>query len=139
MAEASVEIPAGLADRVRDSVALLYEAAAEGLHLALRAGAGTGVALEEVRQQRDRLARLDTLLVRLGWWSEAARQEVADVRLEAPYDLLGDALHGALIDAGERLALACGAGRRDSGRPADVRAAAMDVIALDGLLAELRG
>jgi hypothetical protein len=137
MAEASVEVPAGLVTRVRDSVVLLHEAAAEGLHLALRAHGERDGPGEEVLLQRERVARLDALLERMGWWS--GRRPRGAVELTAPAEILTDALHGALIDAGERLALACGGGRRVDGDPVDVREAAAEVIALDRLIEEVRG
>jgi hypothetical protein len=141
MARASVEIPAPLAAGVRDSVVLLYHSAVEALHFALRSEAKHGMSHppEEAKQSRLRLAELDALLVQFGWWSEARPEEVSDaVRLEASRELLNDVLYGALIDAGERLAVACGEGLRTGAGPGAVRAAAMEVIALDGLLAEVR-
>jgi hypothetical protein len=138
MAEASVEIPAGLAARVRASLVLLYEASAEGLHLALRAHPERDPPPEDVRAQRDRLAGLDALLVQIGWWAEPGLQPcVAPVELSGPRELVHDAIHGALIDAGERLAMACGEAWRADGGLEDVRAAAMEVIALDRLLGRL--
>jgi hypothetical protein len=144
MAEASVEIPAGLVARVRESVVLLYAATAEGLHLALRAHGERDGPGEEVLLQRERLGRLDALLARMGWWRSGrgegrvpARGGGA-LRLTAPADVLHDALYGALIDAGERLALACGESWRADGGLEEVREAAADVIALDRLLGEVR-
>jgi hypothetical protein len=138
MAQASVEVPAGLAEAVRDTVVLLYHATVEGLHLALRSQVEGGHGpSEEVLRGRARLADLDAMLAQLGWWSRATPG--GDVELSAPRDVLHDALYGTLIEAGERLAAACGEGWRDSGCPHQVRAAAMEVIALDGLLADVRG
>ena len=54
--------------------------------------------------------------------------------MEAAADVLGDALHGSLIDAGERLAVACGGAWRGEGPAGGVRSAAEEVIALDRLL-----
>jgi hypothetical protein len=140
MAEASVEIPAELAARVRESLVLLYEASAEGLHLALREHPERDPPPEDVHAQRERLGELDALLVQMGWWAEPRpRPGTEPVALHGPRDLLHDALHGALIDAGERLALACGAGRRADGGIEDVRPAAREVIVLDRLLAGLSG
>jgi hypothetical protein len=139
MAEATVEIPAALVARVRDSVVMLYSATAEGLHLALRAHAERDGPLEDVRRQRERLALLDALLARLGWWAGPLPERAgAGVALTAAPELLRDALHGALIDAGERLALACDESWRADGGLQAVRAAAEEVIALDRLLGELR-
>jgi hypothetical protein len=138
MAEASVEIPAELAARVRASLVLLYEASAEGLHLALRTQPERDPPTDDVRAQRERLAGLDALLVQLGWWADRCLPAGAGpVELSGPRELLQDALHGALIDAGEQLALACGAGGRAESGTEDVPPAAREVIALDGLLAGL--
>jgi hypothetical protein len=138
MAEASVEIPPGLAVRVRASLVLLYEASAEGLHLALRAQPERDPPAEDVRAQRDRLAGLDALLVQIGWWAEPGVGAGAEpVELSGPLELLHDAVHGALIDAGERLALSCGERWRADVGLEDVRAAAAEVMALDKLLGRL--
>ena len=74
--------------------------------------------------------------MRLGCWGEAAAE--GDVVLSGPRDVLHDALYGTLIEAGERLAAACGEGWPDGTCPSTVRSAAMEVIALDVLLAEVR-
>jgi hypothetical protein len=139
MARASVEIPADLREAVRDSVALLYHSSVEALEFVLRSQTAHGEPREDAKRCRARLAELDALLVRLGWWGGSASEEiVGDVELTAPREILHDALYGALIDAGERLAVACGEGWRAGARPDRVRAAAMEVIALDGLLAGIR-
>jgi hypothetical protein len=136
MAQASVEVPAPLVGAMCDTVLLLYHSTVEALHLSLRAHVERGEPRDEAALCRARLADLDALLVRLGGWGEAAPE--GDVELSAPRDVLRDALYGTLIEAGERLAAACGEGRRDGACSDMVRAAAMEVIALDGLLAELR-
>jgi hypothetical protein len=136
MARASVEIPAVLVEAVSDTVVLLYDSTAEALHLSLRAHLERGEPRDDAAQCRARLADLDALLVRLGWWEGAAR--AGEVELSGPRDVLHDALYGTLIEAGERLAAACGDGRRDDADTDDVRVAAMEVIALDRLLAEMR-
>jgi hypothetical protein len=159
MAQASVEVPAALVGAVRETVVLLYGSSAEALHHALRSHAEHRERRDEVARCRARLADLDELLARLGWWDDpggapcdlagALACDLAgalpcDVALSAPRDVLHDVLYGALIDAGERLARACGegwgdgAGRRDGVGAGTVRATAMEVIALDGLLAEVR-
>jgi hypothetical protein len=135
MTRASVELPAALVGAVRDTVVLLYYSTVEALHFALRSHLEQGEQREEAALSRVRLAELDALLVRLGWWGEP---HVGDVELSAPREILHDALYGTLIEAGERLAAACGEGWQDGRSPDTVRAAAMEVIALDGLLAELR-
>jgi hypothetical protein len=137
MAQASVEVPAGLVRAVRETVVLLYHSTAEALHFSLRSHVERGEPRDEAVRCRARLAELDAMLVRLGWWGEAEPPE-GDVELTAGRDVLHDALYGSLIEAGERLAAACGEGRRDGACPDRVRAAAMEVIALDGLLAEVR-
>jgi hypothetical protein len=140
MAVASVEVPAGLAAAVRESAVLLYQATVEALHFALRSPVGDGEARDEVRRHRARLAGLDALLTQLGWWTEVAPDAMAgELELTAPREVLQDALHGALIDAGERLAVACDESWRDDAGSEEVRAAAVEVIGLDRLLAELRG
>jgi hypothetical protein len=139
MARASVEIPADLVGAVRDSVALLYHSSVEALDFALRSHVEHGEPRDEAERCRARLAELDALLVQMGWWSEGAQEDIAgDVELTAPREVLRDALYGALIDAGERLAVACGEGWRLGAGADRVRAAATEVIALDGLLAGLR-
>jgi hypothetical protein len=140
MARASVEIPAVLVAAVRDSVGLLYQSTVEALHFALLSHAEHGEPRDEAERCRARLAELDALLVRLGWWSGVSPEGVVgDVELTGAREVLHDALYGALIDAGERLAVACGEGWRDGAGADRVRAAAMEVIALDGLLAGVRG
>jgi hypothetical protein len=136
MAQASVEVPSALVGAVRETVVLLYHSTVEALHLSLRSHIEHGEPREEAALCRARLTDLDALLVRLGWWGEAAPN--GDVELSAPRDVLHDALYGTLIEAGERLAAACGYGWRDGACREAVRAAAMEVIALDGLLAEVR-
>ncbi len=127
---AQVAVPAGLVRCVRETGLLLYGATAEALQLAI----GGDAAVEELRRHRERLTGLGALLDQLGWEDEVAQR---GVELVAPPDVLGDVLHGALIDAGERLAAACGAGWRGDDDAASVRAAAREVIALDRLLREL--
>jgi hypothetical protein len=136
MARASVEVPVALVGAVRGTVVLLYDSTVEALHFSLRSHLERGEPLGEAARCRARLAELDALLVTLGWWDEPTPG--GDVELSAPREVLHDALYGTLIEAGERLAAACGDGRREGARPADVRMAAMEVIALDRLLAEMR-
>jgi hypothetical protein len=139
MARTSMEVPAALVGAVRENVALLYYSTVEALHFALRSHLEHGEPRDEAVMCRARLAELDGLLGRLGWWDDTAPEGLAgEVELTAPRELLHDALYGALIEAGERLAVACGEGWRDGSGPDRVRAAAMEVIALDGLLARIR-
>jgi hypothetical protein len=103
-------------------VLLLYEATAESLHLALKARA-----LDEVRLHRRRLDELDELL-------RALEPDERATELSATRDLIHDALYGALIDAGERLAEASTRSWRGELPLERVQAAAEEVLAIDGLL-----
>src|ERR687896_1418073 len=133
MAHASVEVPAALVGAVRDTAGLLYDATVEALHFALRSHVEeVHVPSEEVVRGRERLADLDALLARLGWWGEAA--PVGDVELSAPRDVLHDVLYGTLIEAGERLAAACGEGWRGGSCPGEGPAVALGGNALGRLL-----
>jgi hypothetical protein len=125
----ALEIPGALVPCVRETVLLQYRAAVEALHLAFRdepAGSHT-----EVRRARRRLGQLDALLDGLGWPGEPVPPAL---EASAPAGVLRDALHGALIDAGERLAVACEASWRGEASADSVRAAAGEVIGLDRLL-----
>ena len=133
MALSSVEVPAALVGPLRETVVLLYEATAEALHLAVRE-AGP---LDEVHRHRERLRQLEGLLERLGWSAEAAPRG-DPIELTASSEILRDALSGALIDAGERLAESCSDCWRGAVEPDEVRRAAAEVIALDRLLARVR-
>jgi hypothetical protein len=135
MALASVEVPAALAAPLREATGLLYQSTAEALHLALRAYAERRAPLEEVHRHRTRLAQLEALLDRLGWSADSAPEP--PLVLSGPRDLLRDAVHGALIDSGERLALACTACWRGEVEPDGVQRVAAEVIALDGLLGRI--
>lgn len=134
MAHVSVEIPAALVPPLRDTVVLLYQATAEALHFALQGQDQRSGPLEEVHQHRARLAQLGAILDRLGWPLD---QPPDGLELDAPRDVLHDALHGALIDTGERLASACEGNWRGEVEPESVRALATEVIELDGLLRSL--
>lgn len=131
MAQVAVEVSAALAQPLRETVLLLYRAALEALQLALGA---PDVAPEEVVPQRERVRQLGALLEQLGWPAPAGP---GPRRLEATRDVLGDVLHGALIDAGERLAVAAAGSWRGEAEADSVRAAAREVIELDRLLREL--
>jgi hypothetical protein len=136
MAQVAVELPAALVPSVRETVLLQYRAALEALHLAFGALGGATTSFEEVRRGRDRLERLDALLAGVGWPDEPVPEAVG---LTGPADVLRDALHGSLIDAGERLAVACEGSWRGEASADSVRSAAGEVIALDRLLRELEG
>jgi hypothetical protein len=135
MALVTVEVPAALVGPLRETLILLYQATAEALHFALRAHGEHGRRLSEVHDHRARLAQLDRLLERLGW---SGRGTQGPIELTATWDVLHDALYGALIDAGERLATACSRSYRDEAEWEKVRAAAEEVRALDHLLRAVR-
>ena len=127
MARVSVEVPAELVGRVRETVLLLYEATAESLHLALRAHSEGRGSPRELHEHRLRLAQLDGLLTQLG-------PPGGSRRVSAPADLLHDALYGALIDAGERLAVTASRSWRGELPLERVQEAAAEVLALHRLL-----
>ena len=112
MAQVAVELPAALVPCVRETVLLQYRAALEAL------------------------GRIDALLAQIGWPGEPVPETVG---LPGPADVVRDALHGSLIDAGERLAVACEGSWRGEASADSVRSAAGEVIALDRLLRELEG
>jgi hypothetical protein len=109
MVEVAVQVPARVVPTVRETVVLLYRATVEALHLALGAYGESGEALGEARCHRDRLRRLDRLLDQVGWPGEPIPDVVEAAGARA---VLHDVLHGALIDAGERLSVACGSAWR---------------------------
>jgi hypothetical protein len=125
MTRVSVEVPAELTRPVRDTVLLLLQATAESLHQALRSGDDG-----EAHSHRVRIDELDSLAMTLGMEGEA-------VTLTAPRDLLHDALYGALIDAGERLADISGRGWRGELPAERIQEAAAEVLGLHSLLSEL--
>ena len=130
MARLSVEVPAELVGAIRENVLLLYGATAESLQLALKGRARAAGSLREVDAHRARLAELDALLHALG-------ERRGAIRVSAPRDLLHDALYGALIDAGERLAQTSSRAWRGELSLDLVQAAAEEVLAIDRLLREL--
>jgi len=136
MAQVAVELEAALVPGVRETVLLQYRAALEALHLAFGGRGGAATSLEEVRRGRDRLGRIDALLEQLGWPGEPVPETVG---LAGRADVVRDALHGSLIDAGERLAVACEGSWRGEASADSVRSAAGEVIALDRLMRELEG
>jgi hypothetical protein len=127
MAGVSMEVPAELVGRVRETVLLLYEATAESLHLALRAHSQGRGSPTELRDHRVRLAQLDGLLTQLGG-------PAGPRRVGAPEELLHDAFYGALIDAGERLAVTASGAWRGEEPLEQVQEAAAEVLALHRLL-----
>ncbi|MEA2363794.1 MAG: hypothetical protein QOD71_2939 [Thermoleophilaceae bacterium] len=133
MARVALQVPAELVGCIRDTALLLYQAAVEALHRALGAHEA-GASLEEVRRVRARLTELGGILDQVGWPGEPVPHQL---ELAGPRDVLRDALHGSLIDSGERLAVACGGTWRGEASADSVRVAAGEVIALDRLLREL--
>lgn len=131
MARVSVEVPAELVGRVRETVLLLYEATAESLHLSLRAHSEGRGSPRELHEHRVRLAQLDELFVQLGWPAGAPPDGLA---LGGPAELLHDALYGTLIDAGERLAATATSAWRGELPLERVQDAAAEVLALHRLL-----
>jgi hypothetical protein len=136
MARVLVEVPAELVAPIRETVLLLYEATAESLHLALRARSERRGSPREPHEQRARLAELDALLRQLGWPAGEAGA-ASPLELAAPAELLHDAFYGALIDAGERLAVTAGASWRGESPLERVQEAAAEVLALHRLLRQL--
>jgi hypothetical protein len=131
MARVSVDVPAELVARVRETVVLLYEATAESLQLALRAHSEGRGSPRELHEHRMRLAQLDGLLTQLGW---PAGDEPSGLELSGPAELLHDALYGTLIDAGEHLAVTATSAWRGELPLERVQEAAAEVLALHGLL-----
>jgi hypothetical protein len=134
MAHVSVEVPAELVGRVRETVWLLYEATAESLHLALRAHSEGRGSPTELHEHRVRLEQLNGLLTQLGW---PAGGEPRGLDLGGPAELLHDALYGTLIDAGERLAVTASSSWRGELPLERVQEAAAEVLALHRLLRRL--
>ena len=134
MALATVEVPRALVCPLRETVLLLYQATAETLHFALRAHGEQRGRLAEVHEHRARLAELDAVLERLSWSGPPASERV---ELRASEEVLHDALYGALIDAGERLATTCARAWRGEVGSETVSSAAQEVIALERLLRSL--
>jgi hypothetical protein len=135
MARVSVEVAAELVGPIRETVLLLYQATAESLHFALRAHSEGRGSPRELHEHRVRLAQLDELLGRLGWPGAGPS---GPLELEAPADLLHDALYGALIDSGERLAVASNHCWRGDLPLERVQEAAHEVLALHALLKLVR-
>jgi hypothetical protein len=134
MAHLVVDVPLALAPSLRETVLLQYRATVEALHLGFGPPGEPDAADAEVSSGRERLTRLGDLLDQLDPTNATA---AGTVRLEADMETLRDALHGSLIDAGERLAVACGGAWRGEASAGGVRAAAEEVIALDRLLREV--
>jgi hypothetical protein len=127
MARVLVEVPDELVGPIRETVLLLYQATAESLHLSLRAQSEGRGSPREPHEHRARLGELEALLAQLG--SPAGPLELA-----GSADLLHDAFYGALIDAGERLAVTATASWRGELPLERVQEAAAEVLALHRLL-----
>jgi len=134
MAEVAMEVPAALVPCMRETALMQYRAAVEALHLAFGAHGEAGASAEDVRRGRARLRQLDALLDQLGWPGVGVPRAL---QVAAPAEVLRDALHGSLIDAGERLAVACEGSWRGEATAESIRSAAGEVIALDRLLRRL--
>jgi hypothetical protein len=131
MARVSVEVPAELVARVRETVLLLYGATAESLHLSLRAHADGRGSPRELHEHRVRLEQLHELLGQLGG---PAGSRADALQLEAEAELIHDAFYGTLIDAGERLAVTADRAWRGDLPLERVAEAAAEVLALHRLL-----
>jgi hypothetical protein len=129
--ERDVDVPSALVAPLRETLILLYQATAEALHCSLRAQSQQRGSLEEVHQHRARLAELDQMLGQLGW---SPGPTPHNLKLSAAGELLHDAVYGALIDAGERLATTCSSSWRGELTTESVRVAAQEVVALERLL-----
>jgi hypothetical protein len=127
MARVSVEVPSELVAPIRETVLLLYQATAESLQLSLRAHSEGRGTLEEVGAHRARLAQLDELAGSLGG-------QAGPRQLHASAELLHDAFYGALIDAGERLAVTASRSWRGELPLERVQKEAAEVLALHRLL-----
>jgi hypothetical protein len=139
MARVSVEVPSELVAPIRETVLLLYEATAESLHLALRAHSEGRGSPRELHDHRARLEQLDELLGQLGWPAGGrlrppAPRPPGTLRLAGQAELLHDAFYGALIDAGERLAVTASRSWRGDLALERVQEAAAEVLALHKLL-----
>jgi hypothetical protein len=139
MARVTVEVPAELIGAVRETVLLLYQATAESLQLSLRAHSEGRGSLEDVSEHRARLGQLDELAGRLGWpagggAARAVATPPGSQQLNAPSELLHDAFYGALIDAGERLAVTASSAWRGELPLERVQEGAAEVLALHRLL-----
>ena len=123
MSRVSVEVPGELVEPVHETVLLLYQATAESLHQALKAGDEV-----EARTHRLRVDELDDLARALGG---------GEARLTGSRDLIHDVLYGALIDSGERLAELSSEAWRGQIPPQRIQEAAGEVLSLNRLLREL--
>jgi hypothetical protein len=133
MAEVSLEVPAPVVPAVRESVVLLYRATAEALQLSLDAQARGEASLREVRRHRVRFEQLGRALDQLGWPGDDSRGDEGAIELSGASEVVHDAIQGALIDTGERLAVACSAGWRGESTEVSVRELGAEVIMLDRL------
>ncbi len=131
MARVSVQGPSELVGPVRETVLLLYQATTESLHLSLRAHSEGRGSPRELHEHRVRLAQLEELLGRL---ARPAGGPPSTLDLDGPAELLHDAFYGALIDAGERLAVTSTRAWRGELPLERVQEEAAEVLALHRLL-----
>jgi hypothetical protein len=128
-------MPATVVPRVRETALLLCGATAEALHLTIRSHTEGSIEDDEIRDHRARLADLDSLLKQLDAGAERAAEPTA---VQCARDVVRDAVYGALIDAGERVAVACDASWR--GASIDmVLGLANELTALEAVLRQIDG
>lgn len=128
-----ISLPIGVVPRVRESVLLLCGATAEGLHLTIGRHADGPVDLDEVHDSRARLDELDSLLRELDVPFESTTNAVS---VHGTVALLHDVVYGALVDAGERIAVACEASWR--GAPIEtVLDLASEILNLEAVLRQV--
>jgi hypothetical protein len=120
-----VAVPERLVGRLRENVELLIGVTAEALSCTLRARASD----EEAAEHRQRLLDLAELLVRL------APDGPGEVLIEGEVDVIHDAAHGALLDAGERVAATVNGSVIEA---ADVRGTTEEVVALERLMRRVK-
>ena len=118
----ALEVPSALVPCVRETVLLQYQAAVGGAAARVPArGARRARRPQRCAEPASGWSSSARLLDQLGWPGEPVPPAL---EVAAPVDLLRDALHGALIDAGERLAVACEGSWRGEASPDGVRTAA---------------
>ena len=138
MAQVSVEVP-GRARRRACARRFCSSTARRSRRCIWRcaAQAEAGASLEEVRRGR---GAADAARRRCSAGSAGrASRGAATVGLAGRRTSCATSCYGSLIDAGERLAVACDGGWRGEASADSVRSAAREVIALDRLLRELEG
>lgn len=115
-----VAVPQSLVGRLRENVELLIGVTAEALSWTSRAPGSDGEA-----EHRQRLRDLAELLVRL------APDGTGELLIEGEADVVHDAAHGALLDAGERVAASVNGSVVEA---AEVRGTTEEIVALERLM-----